>query len=179
MLWHHACVKKSTSVKTPRAKKPAKPTPASAAKKKAPPKAAKTASPARAAKSPVAARRADYGAPIEQFFEKRSGELGAVLAALRVLIDEAAPDAIASLKWGMPFYTLDGETLCAVAAFKAHVNLILPGGPGTFSDPDGLLEGEGKTGQHLKLRTRKELPDKAVRAWLRVAARNARAKAGD
>lgn len=125
----------------------------------------------------VAPRRADYGAPIEQFFQKRTGELRVILDALRAMVEEAAPQASASLKWGMPFYTLNGETLCAIAAFKSHVNLILPGGPGTFSDPNGLLEGEGKTGQHLKLRSRKDLPDKLVRTWLKVAAKNARAKA--
>lgn len=127
----------------------------------------------------VAPRRADFGAPIDEFFEKRTGELRLIVDALREIIREVAPNADASIKWGMPFYTLNGETLCAIAAFKAHVNLILPGGPGTFSDPDGLLEGEGKTGQHLKVRSRKDLPDKSVRAWLKVAAKNARAKASE
>jgi hypothetical protein len=124
----------------------------------------------------MAPRRADYGAPIEGFFSKHAGPLRAVLDTLRALIEEAAPDAAASLKWGMPFYTLKGETLCAIAGFKAHVNLILPGGPGTYADPEGLLEGAGKTGQHLKIRGLEALPKKAVRAWLKTAVKNARAK---
>jgi len=119
--------------------------------------------------------RSDYGAPIDGFFAKHAGAVREVLDTLRGLIDEAAPDAAASLKWGMPFYTLQGEMLCAIAGFKAHVNLILPGAPGTFSDPEGLLEGEGKTGQHLKIRAPSELPQKAVRAWLKTAVKNARA----
>lgn len=172
-------MKKSTA--GARAKKTVKAAPQ--ASKKEPATRAKASSASQrsaSAKRPtpkVAPRRADYGAPIEQFFEKRTGELRAILDTLRAMVEEAAPQASASLKWGMPFYTLKGETLCAIAAFKSHVNLILPGGPGTFSDPDGLLEGEGKTGQHLKLRSRKDLPEKLVRAWLKVAAKNARAKA--
>ena len=84
------------------------------------------------------------------------------------------PDARSSLKWGMPFYEIGGNTYCALAGFKAHVNLILPGGPGTYADPDRILEGEGKTGQHLKLRSLDELPRNTVRGWLRTAAARAR-----
>lgn len=118
--------------------------------------------------------RADYGAPVDGFFAKQPPHLRAILEALRELVDEAAPEAVASLKWGMPFYTLDGAMMCALAGFKAHVNLILPGPPGAFADPDGLLEGEGKTGRHLKLRALDDLPRAAVRGWLRTAATLAR-----
>jgi hypothetical protein len=137
---------------------------------------AKKATKAAAAKPArtVAARRADYGAPIDGFFAKQPPQLRAILDELRALIAAAAPDAGATLKWGMPFYTRGDEMMCAVAAFKSHVNLILPGPPGTYADPDGRLEGDGKTGKHLKLRTVDELPRATVRGWLRTAA--ARAK---
>jgi len=124
----------------------------------------------------TAPRRADFGAPVDAFFARQQPQLRAVLDALRALVEEAAPDATASTKWGMPFYAIEGETVCALAGFKAHVNLILPGAPGTFADPEGLLEGEGKTGQHLKLRAVDELPREAVRGWLRTAAQAARRK---
>jgi hypothetical protein len=68
--------------------------------------------------------------------------------------------------------------MCALAAHKSHVNLILAGPPGTFADPEGRLEGEGKTGKHLKLRALADLPKAAVRGWLKAAAETARAKAG-
>ena len=47
----------------------------------------------------------------------------------------------------------------------------------TFRDPAGLLEGEGKTGRHLKLRAAADLPRDVVRGWLRAAAEVARTKA--
>jgi hypothetical protein len=125
------------------------------------------------ATKPAAAKkmgpRADFGAPIDGFFAKQPPHLRAILEALRELVDEAAPDSVASLKWGMPFYTLDGGMMCALAGFKSHVNLILSGPPGTFADPEGLLEGDGKTGRHLKLRALEDLPRSAVRGWLRAA----------
>jgi hypothetical protein len=118
--------------------------------------------------------RADLGAPIDSFFAKRTGPLRQVLDELRAMIEGALPDAASSIKWGMPFYTLEGKPVCALAAFKAHVNLILAGRDGTFDDPDGLLEGDGKTGRHLKLRAPDDIPRSTVRGWLVAAAAGAR-----
>jgi hypothetical protein len=138
-------------------------------------KATKKAAPKRAtAPRTVAARRADYGAPVDGFFAKQPPQLRAILDELRALIEDAAPDATAALKWGMPFFTRGDEMMCALASFKSHVNLILPGPPGSYADPDGRLEGDGKTGKHLKLRALDDLPRTTVRGWLRTAA--ARAK---
>jgi len=154
-------------------KKSAKTTKKAIAKK---PAAKKPAAKKPAAK-PMATRRADFGAPIDGFFAKQAPPLRTILEALRALVAEAAPDATASIKWGIPFYQLDGEMMCALGAHKAHVNLVLAGAPGTFDDPEGRLEGDGKTGQHLKLRTLEDLPRESVRGWLRTAAERARANA--
>jgi hypothetical protein len=131
-----------------------------------------------ATKNPVVAKkpgpRADFGAPIEGFFVKQPSHLRVILETLRTLVEEAAPDAQATIKWGMPFYTLGGAMVCALAGFKAHVNLILAGPPEIFTDSAGLLEGDGKTGRHLKVRKLDELPRGAVRGWLRTAVAHAR-----
>lgn len=116
------------------------------------------------------APRADFGKPIDGFVAKQPPALRAIVEALRALIAEAMPNATASLKWGMPFYARGKTTLAAIGAHKAHVNLLLPGPPGTYPDPDGLLEGDGKTGRRLVLRSLDELPRKTVRAWLKIAA---------
>jgi len=149
--WHHGGVKKT-----------AKPQPKKTA----------AAAPAAAPRSP--GPRADLGAPVDGFFARQPPHLRPILDELRALVDEAAPEASSSIKWGMPFYMIGDNTLCALAGFKAHVNLILPGPSGTFADPDGLLEGDGKTGKHLKIRSLDELPRAAVRGWLRTAAARAR-----
>ncbi len=118
----------------------------------------------------MAARRKDFGKPIESFLAKQPQPLRAIVDALRALIEETAPDATTSLKWGMPHWSLGGKMLCAVGAHKAHVNLILPG---AYDDPEGLLEGEGKTGKHLRIESIDDLPEKQVRAWLKTAATRA------
>ena len=121
--------------------------------------------------------RADFGAPVDSFFARQPPELRAILDTLRKLVSEAAPQATSSLKWGMPFYALEGNMLCAIGGHKSHVNLILPGPPGTYADPEGLLEGGGTTGKHLKLRSLADLPKSTVKAWLKTA--TARAKRGE
>ena len=131
---------------------------------------------AKKAPAKMAARRADYGAPIEAFFSKQPPELKAIVDKLRTLVEKAAPDAEASLKWGMPVYTLGGKILCAIGGHKSHVNLVLAGPPGAFADPGRRLAGSGKTGRHLKITKLAELPTDAVRGWLETAAELARKK---
>ena len=114
-------------------------------------------------------RRADLGKPIDGFFAKQPAHLRKILDALRKLIKEAAPEAQSSIKWGMPFFTIGGKMICALGAHKSHVNLILVGPPARFPDPHGRLEGKGKGGRHLKLRSIDELPKESVRKWLRIA----------
>jgi len=133
-----------------------------------------------AAKKPApkaALRRADLGAPIDGFFAKQPPQLRPIVDALRAMVEKTAPDATSSLKWGMPFYAIGRGMMCAIGAHKAHVNLILSGPPGTFDDPDGLLQGDGKTGRHLKLQTLDDLPRAAVTRWLKAAAQLARKNA--
>jgi len=154
----------------------AKTKPAPRKPSKASPKKKAAARPAQKPTAPAMkfGPRNDLGAPVEGFFAKQPPHLSPILVELRALIAEAAPTATGAIKWGMPFYSVGGNMMCALAAFKAHVNLILPGPPETCADPGGLLEGDGKTGKHLKLRALAELPRPAVRGWLKTAA--ARAK---
>jgi hypothetical protein len=144
------------------------------------PKRASKRTTAEARRKPAAramtARRVDFGAPIDGFFAKQPPRLRPILEALRKIVEEIAPDATASIKWGMPFYSVGGSMMCALGGHKSHVNLILAGPPGTFDDPEGRLGGEGKTGRRLTLRSLDELPRTAVRAWVRRALQVARKK---
>ena len=156
------------------AKKKAVPVKKAAARtaKKTGKKAGKKAAPAKPGKK-FAARpgpRADLGAPVDGFFLKQPPALRAILDQLRQLVEQEVPRAESAIKWGNPFYSLDGTMMCALSAHKSHVNLILAGPPGSFDDPDGRLTGEGKTGRHLKLTSAEQIPHDQVRRWLRKAA---------
>jgi hypothetical protein len=165
--------KKAASGRPAPSKKPASGRPAPSKK----PSPGKKPGPSKKpAPTTTVARRADFGAPIDGFFAKQAPNLRPILEALRKIVEEGAPDATASIKWGMPNYSIGRAMVCAMAGFKSHVNLIVAGPPEIFADPDGLLEGGGKTGRHLKLRTIEELPREAARDWVRVAAQFARKK---
>lgn len=139
-------------------------------------KAKTAAAPKRAAPAPMKhGPRTDFGKPIDSFFDKQPGPLRAILVELRAMIEKTAPDATASIKWGMPFFQLGNKMFVALGAHKAHVNLILAGPPGAFKDPRGLLTGDGKTGRHLKLADVSKLPRSDVQSWLKTAATIARA----
>jgi hypothetical protein len=116
--------------------------------------------------------RADFGAPIDDTIAKSPHR--AMLEELRALIDKAAPEATASLKWGMPNFSIGGTMMCQLGVHKAHVNLVLAGPAGTYADPKGLLEGEGKMGRHLRLVAGAPIPRADVVRWLAAAAKHAR-----
>jgi hypothetical protein len=119
-------------------------------------------------------KRADFGKPVDGFIKKRPPEQQKILSELKKLILAAAPECEAQLKWGMPHYTIDGKYYAATSAHKAHVNLILFGAATGFDDPDGLLEGAGKMGRHLKIASAKDLPKAKVKKWLATAAKASR-----
>jgi hypothetical protein len=169
--WHDGTVKASSKPKKLRAKKSSKAASRKAVPRRAPAK--KTAAATKSA-STMVARRADYGAPIDGFFAKQPPNLRAILDELRALVEESVPDAIASIKWGMPNFSIGKSMVCALAGFKSHVNLIVAGPPEIFDDPEGRLEGDAKGGRHMKLRALEDVPHDAVRRWVRAAAKNAR-----
>lgn len=132
--------------------------------------AARTRSPA----PTTTGARADFGRPIDGFLKKQPPHLRVILEELRRLVEDVAPDAVSSLKWGMPCFTVNGRMMCSLGGHKAHVNLVLMGPAAAFGDPDGRLSGAGANGRHLKLTSLDGLPRTAVRRWLRVASKLAR-----
>lgn len=57
---------------------------------------------------------------IDAYIKKSSPFAQPILAHLRDLVHRAVPAAAEAIKWGMPFFTVDGTPLCSFAAFKAH-----------------------------------------------------------
>ncbi|QJB69842.1 YdeI/OmpD-associated family protein [Parasphingorhabdus halotolerans] len=57
---------------------------------------------------------------IDAYVEKAQDFAKPILIHLRALIHEARPDIEEAVKWGMPFFTLNGKNLCNIAAFKGH-----------------------------------------------------------
>jgi hypothetical protein len=161
--------KKSTARKTP-AKTPAK----SAAAKKTPAKsAAAKKAPAKGAaakKAPVRPylRREDLGAPADAFFAQQPPERREHLEALRALVKKAAPGARESMKWGMPYFELKGG-FCALYTSTTYAALSIMAPPAKLDDPEGKLEGAGKTMRHLKVRSAADIDEASILRWVKAA----------
>jgi hypothetical protein len=115
--------------------------------------------------------RKDLGAPADGYFARQAPDKRALLEALRALVKQAAPDARESIKWGMPFYEKNGS-LCALASFKSYVSLNVFAPPDVLEDPEGKLEGSGKSMRHLKVRSESDIDEAGILRWLKAAARH-------
>jgi hypothetical protein len=114
-------------------------------------------------------RRADYDAPIGPYFEQLPPEKRAPLEKLRAIVEETVPEARSGLKWGNPFYTLDGKMLCNMGTLKNEVALGIYAPPEAFDDPDGQLQGKSSEYRVLKVKDGGEIDAVAVRRWLEAA----------
>jgi len=89
---------------------------------------------------------------------------------LHAIVIEAIPNATTTIKWGVPFYQVNGKNVCALASFKEHVGINFFAPPAALADPGKKLEGSGKSNRMLKVRNTADLDKAAIRRWLKAAA---------
>ncbi len=101
-----------------------------------------------------------------------------ILRLLRDLIREAVPDATEQIKWGRPFYSVNGISVCFIAAFKEHCALGFWSPEMTASLQNDGIDGSSGSGSVGKITSMDDLPPRAdLLRYLRKAA--ARARTGD
>ena len=86
---------------------------------------------------------------VDQYIAKAAAGQVSILEDLRNLIAEVVPEVKEQLKWGQPVYGTSKDFVY-LKYTKKHVNL------GFFNfekvdDPNGLLEGTGKSMRHIKI----------------------------
>lgn len=97
-----------------------------------------------------------------------------ILAHLRGVVHAACPGVEETIKWGRPFFTLDGRPLAFVAAFKAHAALGFWQG-GAMGETGREAEAAGQFG---RITTLADLPpDQTITEHLRKAADASKAPA--
>jgi len=124
---------------------------------------AKKTTPQKGAKSDGA------GASVEGYFAQQPPDKRALLIKIRGLVEEGAPDAVPTIKWGVPIYAQNGRNICAIATFKDHIGLNFFAPPSALADPKKKLEGEGKTTRMLKVRTAADIDAPSITRWLKAA----------
>jgi hypothetical protein len=115
------------------------------------------------------APRKDFGAPVERYFAEQTPDKRVLLERLRVLVMKGAPDATATIKWGVPFYLMNGRNVCSLAAFKEHVGINFLAPPSALVDPENKLEGGGSSMRMLKVRTAADIDSASILRWLKAA----------
>jgi len=104
----------------------------------------------------------------DRYFAQQSADKAALLEKLRALVNNGVPDADVSIKWGVPFYQVNGKNVCALASFKDHVAINFFAPPSAFVDPAKKLEGSGKGNRTLKVRSAGDIDSASILRWLKA-----------
>jgi 3-methyladenine DNA glycosylase AlkD len=105
---------------------------------------------------------------VAAWFKKLSKSQRDTASALHELILKAIPNAEPKIKWGSPWYELNGENIAYLAGVAKRINLGFPRGAELESE---LLEGTGKGMRHIKVANVEEIKPKSFTALLKSAAK--------
>ena len=94
-------------------------------------------------------------------------EFRPVVAALRKLMKENAPDAHEVISYGIPMYGLK-RPLAWINPSKTGITFGFRQGA-SFADRYGLLRGTGKHAQHMRMRNLGEVNDPALKYYIKQA----------
>ena len=105
--------------------------------------------------------------PVDAWFQAQPEQQSELLSLLRRLVKSVDGGFSEELKWGRPCYALD-RMVCYLHTTKSHVNLGFEQGA-RMTDPQGLLQGTGKSMRHIKFTSADDVDVTAVQAMIREA----------
>lgn len=102
---------------------------------------------------------------VTDYIENASEEQKVILEALRKLIHQTVENVSEEIKWGFPVFA-STKDFAYLRFSKKHITL------GFYNidkiqDPDSLLEGEGNTLKHVKIKSKAEIKSKVLAEWLK------------
>lgn len=105
---------------------------------------------------------------VDEYIASLGGDWRAeTVGALRRVVDEAAPEAKASIKWAQPVWESNGP-FAYIKAFSRSINIGFWRGT-QLDDPAGILVGEGDRMKHVSLREGDEVRAAELAAFVRQA----------
>lgn len=108
-------------------------------------------------------------ATFDLYLADQSPKNRTLIRALRKFVQRAAPKLAESVKWGNGCWVKGKDPVAYVYSAPAYVQFGFFRGA-SLDDPRGLLEGDGQYVRHIKVRTAKDIDEKAFAALLRQAA---------
>ena len=91
---------------------------------------------------------------VDEYVSKVDPKLRRQFQKLRSIVKNALPGASESVKWGVPYYSLNGVGVASLGDYTKHVNLYFMQGAKLSSD---LLKGTGKGMRHITIKTLAEM----------------------
>jgi hypothetical protein len=91
-----------------------------------------------------------------------------LLNTIREIVLDTHPKAEEKMMYGGIIFFIDTEMFSGVFAYKNHISIEFSQGH-LMSDPDKLLEGNGKYRRHLKLKTQEDIAGKQVVTFVKQA----------
>ena len=103
-----------------------------------------------------------------RWMDAHPGKLGAIAHRWFNVMRNCGSDVRELLHDGHPTACVNNTAFAYVAVFKAHVNVGFFRGA-EIADPEGLLEGNGKSMRHVKLRPDVDVDSAALRQLIHAA----------
>ena len=101
---------------------------------------------------------------VDSYIAQLNVDQAEIVARVRQIILEAAPEADESIKWAQPVYEINGP-FAYIKAFKNSVNFGFWRGA-DINDPDGLLGGSGDKMRHVKLVSLDDIDEAAFKDFV-------------
>ena len=107
----------------------------------------------------------NYNKSVTAYIDKAAENQIAIFEVIRKLIHETVSDVSEEIKWGFPVFTKN-KNFAYLRFAKKHITL------GFYNidkikDPNGLLEGQGNTLKHIKIKNTDELNLEIISEWLK------------
>lgn len=102
---------------------------------------------------------------VTNYIKKANKDQIILLEEIRQLIHQTQGEITEEIKWGFPVFA-KGKDFAYLRFSKKHITL------GFYNvqkikDPDKLLEGEGNTLKHIKIKTKADIKEKIITRWLK------------
>ncbi len=107
----------------------------------------------------------NYNKKVTEYIDRASDEQIVILETLRKLIHESAMGVSEEMKWNMPVFAKTKD-FAYLRFAKNHITLGFYN-INKIKDPDNLLEGEGNTLKHIKIKSEKDIKQKIISEWLK------------
>lgn len=105
---------------------------------------------------------------VDEFVERRVlPEYRQVVAELRRLMRQHAPNALETISYGIPAYR-QNHPLAVISPTKKGITIAFSRGA-EFEDRYGLLEGAGKVSKNVRMKSLKEVNRPALRYYIKQA----------